>query len=456
MKQIKENDKLRREITAIRRNRLHRRWQKAVTIMASLVLLYTVSVLVQPASALVGESKAEVGIQEEAEDTNDTAELVGTTDTESGTSQDVDSDDEISSKDDPEPSEDDADVMTGGEAGDTGSEDPEATSGTGSSEANGTKDTSEDGGTADPEPSQETEGSEIIDPEPESGNTGSDDPAAPGSEQSVEEESQDTGSDEVNVPESVEDQENAADGTGIAQDAQDGNGSGEAAAGGASVVTEEVPTEVPVEAVPALEDEYFKGTLRYIEPGDYRISVAITEDAQIPKKPRPRLKVEELEPGSKKYQDHYEKAEKEILDGTNEIKFARFFDITILSDEGEIEPEEGAGVDITITYAKQIIVPEDGEKLAVHFINDDEIEVLDATGDPEVMIEAEEDEEAEPAQQAPEEDTEEAIPDDTEEDIKPESEETEDTEAPFGTSSSEFRRISGAAFVCRRWCNCRP
>ena len=230
MKQIKENDKLRREIAAIRRNRLHRRWQKAVTIMAALVLLYTVSVLVQPASALVGESKAEVEIQEEAEETNNTAELENSTDTVSDTSQDV-SADEISSKDDPEPSDVDTDVITGEEAGNPGSDDPEATPGTGSSEIDDTKDTSEDSEPTDPEPAQETDGSEITDPEPEDGNIGNDDPATSGSEQSAEGGSQDTGSEEANVPESVADQATPAEDTGIEQDPEDGNGSGGAAAG---------------------------------------------------------------------------------------------------------------------------------------------------------------------------------------------------------------------------------
>ncbi|MBQ7175033.1 MAG: VWA domain-containing protein, partial [Lachnospiraceae bacterium] len=108
-----------------------------------------------------------------------------------------------------------------------------------------------------------------------------------------------------------------------------------------------------------------------------------------------KLKVRELEPGSDEYNEHLAKAEEQVLDGSNEIQFARFFDISIMVGNEKVEPAEGVNLDVTITYANKLIVPDDGSKLAVHFRDEENIEVLEATGDPEVKIEAEDGEEAE-------------------------------------------------------------
>ena len=62
-----------------------------------------------------------------------------------------------------------------------------------------------------------------------------------------------------------------------------------------------------------------------------------------------------------------------VLSGT--IGFARFFDITILVDGEEIEPEDT--VEVTIRFDETVEIPK-GEKTAVHFAQDGNVEVLNA------------------------------------------------------------------------------
>ncbi len=98
------------------------------------------------------------------------------------------------------------------------------------------------------------------------------------------------------------------------------------------------------------------------EGSDYKISVEYGEDANIPNSAE--LRATELKQGSTVYSSFLNQAKKEIPDDRI-VSDARFFDITILNDGEEIEPE--SEVNVKITYNDSLELQNDSELMAVHF-----------------------------------------------------------------------------------------
>ena len=98
------------------------------------------------------------------------------------------------------------------------------------------------------------------------------------------------------------------------------------------------------------------------EGSDYKISVEYGEDANIPNSAE--LRATELKQGSTVYSSLLNQAKEEIPDDRI-VSDARFFDITILNDGEEIEPE--SEVNVKITYNDSLELQNDSELMAVHF-----------------------------------------------------------------------------------------
>ena len=98
------------------------------------------------------------------------------------------------------------------------------------------------------------------------------------------------------------------------------------------------------------------------EGSDYKISVEYGEDAKIPNSAE--LRATELKQGSTVYSSFLNQAKEEIPDDRI-VSDARFFDVSILNDGEEIEPE--SEVSVKITYNDSLELKKDSEVLAVHF-----------------------------------------------------------------------------------------
>ena len=123
--------------------------------------------------------------------------------------------------------------------------------------------------------------------------------------------------------------------------------------------------------ITALEEESVNIRTLTAEGEDYTVEVRFTEDAGIPEDAI--LDVREIEEDSDEYQEYYEQSLEAM--GVDVLTFARYFYISFLVDGEEIEPL--TPVNVTITYADDIVA-EDGSKAeAVHFTRDGDVEVLD-------------------------------------------------------------------------------
>ena len=107
--------------------------------------------------------------------------------------------------------------------------------------------------------------------------------------------------------------------------------------------------------------------------GTYNITVSYTEDAQIPE--GSELNVREIEPGTVEYELYLTKSATQLNTTNENISFARFFDIEILKDGEKIEPTVPVNVDIT--FDQEINLEEGQQFNVVHFIDDDNTEVID-------------------------------------------------------------------------------
>lgn len=108
-------------------------------------------------------------------------------------------------------------------------------------------------------------------------------------------------------------------------------------------------------------------TLVY-EGEDYTVQVSFTKKAAIPE--NAELSVRELT--GEEYEASREQA-KEAM-GAEELSFARFFDVSFLADDAEIEP--AAPVEVKISYTQSVELPEGEQGSAVHF-TEDGVEILD-------------------------------------------------------------------------------
>lgn len=134
--------------------------------------------------------------------------------------------------------------------------------------------------------------------------------------------------------------------------------------------------EEPEEEV-VVPEEFKEGTLT-AKGDDYEVIVSYGAEAEIPE--NAELKVEEIEKESDTYKEYYEQMVEALSaneDGQEmEITFARLFDITILVDGKEFEPD--AKVAVQINYDDAVMEDEEQTGYAVHFPDNGEIEVMDA------------------------------------------------------------------------------
>ena len=109
------------------------------------------------------------------------------------------------------------------------------------------------------------------------------------------------------------------------------------------------------------------------EGPDYTVTVTVGQEAMLPD--TVTLEVRELLPGTEVYEHYYTQA-LEALGSREEpqVSFARFFDISFLSDGQEVEP--AAPVDIEIVYSDAITVTAEEKGQIVHFAKDG-VEVLE-------------------------------------------------------------------------------
>ena len=97
---------------------------------------------------------------------------------------------------------------------------------------------------------------------------------------------------------------------------------------------------------------------------NYTVTVTYGEDAEIPD--GADLKVEELLPGTEKYTDYLTRSAKKLHIVSENMAFARFFDITIIDKKGE-EVEPQAPVQIKIAYKDAVKIGDDQSLKIVHF-----------------------------------------------------------------------------------------
>ncbi len=112
------------------------------------------------------------------------------------------------------------------------------------------------------------------------------------------------------------------------------------------------------------------------EGKDFLVTAQIPEEAQLPE--NTQLKVEELT--GERYEQRYQEAMEAT--GFAELTFARFFDITFVVEEEEIEPLAPVQIEITYTDETQINPEENGKIL--HF-KEEGIEIIE----PEIRMEEE-------------------------------------------------------------------
>ncbi len=110
---------------------------------------------------------------------------------------------------------------------------------------------------------------------------------------------------------------------------------------------------------------------------DYTVSVSFGEDAALPE--GVTLSAEEIAPDSEAYQTYYQQTQDTLAaqqaEGTEQVLFARFFDVQFLLDGQVVEP--AAPVSVTITYDEPVETGEDVSCQAIHFAEDG-TELLDA------------------------------------------------------------------------------
>ena len=115
------------------------------------------------------------------------------------------------------------------------------------------------------------------------------------------------------------------------------------------------------------------GSLVY-EGNDYAVELNYGRDANISE--NATLFATEIIEGSKEYQDLFSQASEFMnLEVANGISYARFFDITILDEGTEIEPDDC--VKVSISYSKGIATTKEEDLGIVHFVENGEKEFIE-------------------------------------------------------------------------------
>lgn len=117
---------------------------------------------------------------------------------------------------------------------------------------------------------------------------------------------------------------------------------------------------------------YSAGELSFTEE-DYEINISYDESAMIPD--NAKLAVKEIIEDSNKYNDYLENAANAVFENedteADTLPYARFFDITILSEDDEIiEPQ--SNVNVVIDLKDDVLNTEDVEFSAVHFVEEED------------------------------------------------------------------------------------
>lgn len=148
---------------------------------------------------------------------------------------------------------------------------------------------------------------------------------------------------------------------------------------------EEENLEEQEEEIPAIEETqneeevvYTSGELK-LEENDYSVCISYDESAMIPE--GAVLSVQEIIEDSDKYNDYLETAANTVFEDeeteADSLPYARFFDITILSKDGEvIEPQ--SNVNVVIDLKDDVLNTEDVEFSAIHFVEEED-EILEAS-----------------------------------------------------------------------------
>ncbi|MBR2189058.1 MAG: hypothetical protein IJ860_06600, partial [Eubacterium sp.] len=111
---------------------------------------------------------------------------------------------------------------------------------------------------------------------------------------------------------------------------------------------------------------------------DYTVTLEYNEDAGIPA--GAELSVTEISSASRTYQSYIRKTAHALEDtDAADICYARFFDISILSEGEKVQPE--APVTVTIDFDEEIAAGESSTFNAVHFTEDNQTEIITENAD---------------------------------------------------------------------------
>ena len=134
------------------------------------------------------------------------------------------------------------------------------------------------------------------------------------------------------------------------------------------------------------EPEELLRVLLFEEENNYKVKVSYTESAGLPD--NVRLAVKEIPADSEEYKQYYHAAYSLLDENTAEdhiliVEFARFFDISLISENDgvpeEIEPEPGSVLDVQITFEAMPDLHENAVPAVVHFASElTDLEIIEA------------------------------------------------------------------------------
>ena len=127
---------------------------------------------------------------------------------------------------------------------------------------------------------------------------------------------------------------------------------------------EDGETEEEEPADEEIEEELLQESPLIHTGADYTVTAAFGPEAAFPQ--GTELRVREILPGTAEYNLYSGRTDEILNENWNETAdFARFFDITFVYEEQEIEPQ--APVDVQITFAEAIPVAEENDVQTIHF-----------------------------------------------------------------------------------------
>ncbi|WP_238386421.1 InlB B-repeat-containing protein [Streptococcus sp. S784/96/1] len=134
--------------------------------------------------------------------------------------------------------------------------------------------------------------------------------------------------------------------------------------------TTEATTEIETTSEKGKEETHFDGALTY-RGSDYKVRVTIPKEAKIPS--TVQLVAEEIKEEEAEYHGYKEKVLVKVARQEEEIQLLRLYDIRLLVDEQEVEPQ--ASVKVEVSYDEKLDAKDEDLKI-VHFKDDGQTEVL--------------------------------------------------------------------------------